>query len=232
MTATTATTANSASTASSTAAAAASSTSNKASVSSTLNTFLSLLTTQLKNQDPLKATDPNQFTQELIQINTLEQQVAGNTSLSSIDTKLSTLSSTTALSSGVGYIGHTVQATSTSAPLSSGSATWNYSLPTQSATTTLTVTDAGGNTVWTGVGDTTAGNHSFVWNGTETGGATAPSGSYTLNVNALDSSKNAVKPTISGKGVVTGVTSVSGVTQLVLGGSVTVPISSVTSIAQ
>ncbi len=233
MTATPATTANSPSTASSAASAAASTTKDKASVSSTLNAFLSLLTTQLKNQDPLHATDANQFTQELIQINTLEQQVAGNTSLSSIDGKLSTLSSTSALSSGVGYIGRTVKATSADSPLSSGgSATWTYNLPTQSASTTLTVTDTAGTTVWTGAGSTTAGNNSFVWDGTKTDGTKAPSGSYTLKVNALNSKQVAITPTISGQGVVTGVTSVSGATQLVLGGSVTVPISSVTSITQ
>ncbi|HEX2801368.1 MAG TPA: flagellar hook capping FlgD N-terminal domain-containing protein, partial [Phenylobacterium sp.] len=42
------------------------------------NTFLSLLTTQLKNQDPTAPLDSNQFTQQLVQMTGVEQQLNSN----------------------------------------------------------------------------------------------------------------------------------------------------------
>lgn len=49
-----------------------------ASVANNYQTFLSLLTTQLKNQDPLSPLDTNQFTQQLTQMTGVEQQLLSN----------------------------------------------------------------------------------------------------------------------------------------------------------
>src|SRR6476660_9854864 len=45
------------------------------------NTFLSLLTTQLKNQDPTKAMDTQEMTNQLVQFASVEQQIGVNTNL-------------------------------------------------------------------------------------------------------------------------------------------------------
>ncbi len=45
--------------------------------------FLTLLTTQLKNQNPLEPLDTNQFTQQLVQFASVEQQIKSNTTLAS-----------------------------------------------------------------------------------------------------------------------------------------------------
>ena len=50
-------------------------------------TFLSLLTTQLKNQDPLSPLDTNQFTQQLTQMTGVEQQLLSNQLLQSLVTQ-------------------------------------------------------------------------------------------------------------------------------------------------
>src|SRR6187431_2602810 len=42
------------------------------------DTFLRLLTTQLKNQNPLDPLDTNQFTQQLVQFTGVEQQLKTN----------------------------------------------------------------------------------------------------------------------------------------------------------
>jgi flagellar basal-body rod modification protein FlgD len=47
----------------------------------TSSQFLSLLTTQLQNQDPLNPTDPNQFTQEMVEYGALSQQIDTNAKL-------------------------------------------------------------------------------------------------------------------------------------------------------
>jgi flagellar hook assembly protein FlgD len=49
-----------------------------ASVASNYQTFLSLLTTQLKNQDPTSPLDTNQFTAQLTQMTGVEQQLMSN----------------------------------------------------------------------------------------------------------------------------------------------------------
>ena len=48
------------------------------------NTFLTLLTTQLQNQDPLDPLDTNQFTQQLVEFASVEQQVDMNTNLQTL----------------------------------------------------------------------------------------------------------------------------------------------------
>src|SRR5215475_4984650 len=50
----------------------------RARLAENFDTFLSLLTTQLKNQDPLSPLDTNQFTQQLTQMTGVEQQLLGN----------------------------------------------------------------------------------------------------------------------------------------------------------
>ena len=76
------------------------SSSSQAQLGLTSNQFLSLLTTQLQNQNPLNPTDPNQFTSEMVQYAGLSEQIdtnskldAANTSLSSILTQVSLLAS-------------------------------------------------------------------------------------------------------------------------------------------
>ncbi|RAK59601.1 flagellar hook capping protein [Phenylobacterium hankyongense] len=66
-------------------------TSSSASASLTSNQFLSLLTTQLQNQDPLNPTDPNQFTAEMVQYGSLSQQIDTNTKLDALSTTMSSI---------------------------------------------------------------------------------------------------------------------------------------------
>lgn len=66
-------------------------------------TFLSLLTTQLKNQDPLSPVDTNQFTQQITQMTGVEQQLLSNQLLQQ-------LVSSQGLPQAVGMIGKTITA--------------------------------------------------------------------------------------------------------------------------
>src|SRR5215470_14788285 len=53
-------------------------------LSSNFDTFLTLLTTQLQNQDPLQPMDSNQFTQQLVEFSQVEQQINSNKNLESL----------------------------------------------------------------------------------------------------------------------------------------------------
>jgi flagellar basal-body rod modification protein FlgD len=195
------------------------------SASAAYNTFLTLLTTQLQNQDPLNPTNTDTFTSEMIQLSGVEQQLATNNTLATISTNLSSITA----SSGLGYIGKTVTASGDTAPMQSGKADWTYDLGSAAANVTLAVKDSDGNTVYTTTGDPSSGSHSFSWDGTNSSGTTSTSGDYTLAVTATDASGNAVTTTTNLIGTVTGVDTSSGSTELQLG-DINVPLTNVTTL--
>src|ERR1700720_126620 len=91
------------------------------------NTFLTLLTTQLQNQDPLDPLDTNQFTQQLVEFASVEQQINMNTNLQSLITMQQTTEATSALQ----LVGSTITVGGNSATLSNATSTpAAWSLPT------------------------------------------------------------------------------------------------------
>jgi flagellar basal-body rod modification protein FlgD len=195
------------------------------SASAAYDTFLTLLTTQLQNQDPLNPTDTSQFTSEMIQLSGVEQELNINNTLDTMSSDLSSISA----SNGLGYIGKSVTATGSTIPLQDGSANWDYNLPSTASNVTLTVQDSSGNTVYSTTGNPAAGQHSFTWNGNNSSGTAEPAGDYTLQVAAVDGSGNAITTTTEIVGTVTGVDTSNGTTELQIG-DVTVPASNVTQL--
>lgn len=165
------------------------------------NTFLTLLTTQLQNQDPLSPLDTNQFTQQLVSFSEVEQQINTNNNLS----QLIQLQSAGQTIAAMPLVGQTIQYNSATAPLSGGQASFSYTLPSTAAQAALVVTDSNGNVVYTANGDPTAGTHSLNWNGQTASGQQLPDGNYTLQVVARTASNTSVPATITSSGKVTGV---------------------------
>ncbi|WP_445682450.1 flagellar hook assembly protein FlgD [Radicibacter daui] len=198
---------------SSTSTTSSSSSSSSSSATDAYNTFLTLLTTELQNQNPVDPTDTTAFTNQLIALAGVEQQLITNSSLSTITDSLSSLTA----SNGVGYIGKTVTLEGDTTALQDGSANWSYDLDSTASDVTLTISDSDGNVVWTGSGDTSSGSHDLSWDGTGSDGTEYTSGDYTLTVSATDASGNDVDSTTYIKGKVTGVDSSSGTTELLIG---------------
>jgi flagellar basal-body rod modification protein FlgD len=179
------------------AAASSSSSSATASATSALNldftTYLKILTTQLQNQDPTNATDPNQFTQELIEMEQVQSQITNNSDLEA----LTNATSANGLATGVMYIGSYVRADTSSGEFSlqDSSAEIGYTLPEAAASTTITIEDSSGNVVATITGGTADGDNYVKWDGESTSGTTEADGAYTFTVNAVDSSGNTIKST-------------------------------------
>jgi len=208
-----------------TGSSSSSSSTSSSQVTSAYNTFITLLTSQLQHQDPLNPTNTDTFTQELIQLSGVEQQLTTNSTLSNINTDISTITQ----ANGLGYVGKTVTASGATAPLQSGKAQWDYTLNSSAQNVTLTVKDSSGNTVYSTSGNTSSGQHSFSWNGTTTGGSTNTSGDFTLSVAATDASGKSVSTSTSMVGQVTGVDTSTGSTELEVG-DIKVPIGNVTAI--
>jgi flagellar basal-body rod modification protein FlgD len=156
----------------------------RATIAENFSTFLQLLTTQLKNQNPLEPLDTNQFTQQLVQFAQVEQQMKQNDQLSQIIGIEKSAQSTVALS----YVGHTVvvegQTTQLSLP---GVATWTMGV-TKPATATVTVKDSTGQTCYTGTFSVQPGQQNCTWDGKGNDGKQWPAGSYTLSATAKDAS--------------------------------------------
>jgi flagellar basal-body rod modification protein FlgD len=166
-------------------------------IASNFTTFLQLLTTQLQNQDPLDPLDTNQFTQQLVQFAQVEQQMKQNDQLSTLIALDKSAQSTVALT----YVGQTVVIDGSSAALTNGKAGWllNVAKP---ATVTITLTDATGQTAYSGTFSMNPGDQTFTWDGTGNDGRTWPAGSYKLTASAVDASGQPVAVTTQIEGIV------------------------------
>ncbi|HZQ15008.1 MAG TPA: flagellar hook capping FlgD N-terminal domain-containing protein [Pseudolabrys sp.] len=163
--------------------AAAASNANSPEIASNFTEFLQLLTTQLKNQDPLSPLDTNQFTQQLVEFSQVEQQMKTNDSLSALVSLQKAAQSTEALS----LVGATVVVNGANARLDTSGATWTLNA-TKPATATITIADSTGQTAYTGTYAVGSGAQNFTWDGHGNDGRLWPPGTYTLTATAVDAS--------------------------------------------
>jgi flagellar basal-body rod modification protein FlgD len=189
------------------------------------NTFLTLLTTQLKNQDPLSPLDTNQFTQQLVSFSQVEQAIDTNKNLQS----LIALQNSSETISALPLVGRTIEYSDSTAPLSNGQATFSYTLPGNAAAGTLAVVDANGKVVFSQSIETAAGRHAFTWNGKTAAGGTAADGDYSLKIVAADARGQPIAASITAVGQVSGVSVVNNAATLNVGG-VSVPMSELLNI--
>ncbi len=177
------------------------------------DTFLTLLTTQLKNQDPLSPMDTNEFTQQIVSFTEVEQSIATNRNLENMIALQLASSQGTAVS----YLGKTVTMDGDATSLKNGAAQWNYDLLSNAADTQLVVSDTTGRVVYTTTGEISAGSHSFVWDGKDNAGNDLPEDAYVLQVTAIDDDGEAMDTHTSVTGLVTGIDLVGNQPTLRLG---------------
>ncbi|MBK8085375.1 MAG: flagellar hook assembly protein FlgD [Devosia sp.] len=196
----------------------------RATIAQNFDTFLQLLTTQLRNQNPLDPLDTNQFTQQLVQFSGVEQQLKTNDFLEAM--MLSTQNANN--SQAVSYIGKMVTASGVRSELVDGAATWHFAVD-KPATITATVQDASGNTVYTKAGTVAKGESVFNWDGVGTDGKQKPDGTYSVQVEARDADGNLISVATEMTGEVTGI-DFSGSEPVLIVGGARVNLSSVQSV--
>ncbi|MBI3451721.1 MAG: flagellar hook assembly protein FlgD [Rhodospirillales bacterium] len=199
----------------------------QASFGNNFDSFLQLLTTQLKNQDPLSPLNATEFTTQLVQFSGVEQSIRQNRNLEA----LITLQKDSQYASAVGYLGKTIEAKGDKASLANGRADFNYTLDGPAAKTTLKIVNESGQVVRTIAGETTSGPHSFTWDGRNDSGVREADGTYRIVVTAADSNNQPVSATTKIVGKVTDVGMVNGTIVLTVGTS-KIPLSEVTAVRE
>ncbi|MBE6453021.1 MAG: flagellar hook assembly protein FlgD [Alphaproteobacteria bacterium] len=193
-------------------------------LSADMNTFLTLLTTQLKYQDPMDPMDTAEFTNQLVQYSSVEQAIQTN---SKLDTLLNlTISNLGA--QAISYIGKTAQVLGDVMPLEGGKAKATYTLSKDVLSTTITVKDMSGKVVYTEEGNVISGTHEFVWNGKDSNGNQLEDGAYQIIVSPKVGNGDAsasVTTTVFGR--VSGVASDDNGVYIGLGDAVTANLSDI-----
>ncbi len=166
--------------------------------------FLSLLTTQLKNQNPMKPMDSKKFTDQLVKFSGVEQQISTNEKLDKL------IAQTEGDESGggsdaIGYLDKIVQYAGNSIEKQAGDTPLGYKLSSDASNVRLELKDDQGRVVRTfNPQETSKGRHEVTWDGTNRQGQEAPAGTYTLNVLAQGKDGQAIEASAEAVGRVRG----------------------------
>ena len=196
-------------------------------VADNFDSFLQLLTTQLKNQNPLEPMDTNEFTNQLVQFSSVEQSVKTNTNLEKL-LEMTASNSSTAM---VGYIGKEVVADGAETRLENGTATWNYELAQPASEAAITIRDAAGRIIFNESRALPAGKSTYEWNGRDNNGVQVPAGAYAITIDTRDATGKPIKVSTGVSGTVKSV-DMSGSEPLLSVDGVTVKLSSIREIRQ
>jgi flagellar basal-body rod modification protein FlgD len=162
------------------------------------DSFLKILTAQLRSQDPLAPLDANQFTQQLVQFSAVEQAIKTNASLA----ELVAQGRAEPLGRGLDLLGAEVVAAGATVRLGDGEpARFHYRVAEPAAALMLRIRDEAGNVVWQGSGAGSVGLHEVAWRGVDAAGRRLPDGHYRLEAEATGAggAPVAIETTISGR---------------------------------
>src|ERR1700712_3731419 len=194
------------------------------SIAGNFNSFLTMLTTQLQNQDPSSPMSSDTFTSELATFAGVQQQVNTNTNLST----LISLNQDSQVTADTSLVGEKATFTGTQMPLQSGKGSISFTTPSAEPIA-IAITNASGNVVRTVQATSAAGSNNWDWDGKDDAGNTLADGAYGVAVETQDASGNTSGVAFSGTGTVTGVSkSTTGVSLQM--GAESVDMTNVTSI--
>ena len=178
------------------------------------NTFLTLLTTQLQNQDPLEPTDTNEFTRQLVSFAGVEQQIQANQKLDN----LADLTAFNQVNAAVDFIGREATIAGNTGRHDGSGIDFAYELPKAADTARVEVLDSSGDVVFSENAPTGAGGHDFPWPGLTNSGVLAEPGQYSFRVVARDNEGGAISTNTFVTGPVTEVTTSGGQPSLTVAG--------------
>ena len=189
------------------------------------DTFLTLLTTQLQNQDPLAPLDTEKFTEQLVQFSAVEQSIQTNEYLEA----LIGLQTSSANETALAMVGKHASVDSNVSALGDSPAQWTYALPSDTASATALIRDANGAIIAEFDVAANAGAHAVNWNGKTASGQRASDGVYSLEIAAINASGVTVPASIQSTGAVSAATFNGDAPAIEIGGQL-FPVSLVTRV--
>ena len=142
------------------------------------NRFLTLLTTQLRNQDPMNPLDNADLTMQLAQMSTVD-------GIERLNRLVQSLMESKDLTDSTAMIGRGVLVEGKGLGLTEAGAIGGFELNMPADKVTITVYDASGQVVTKlEFSDVTAGSHNYIWDGLAADGSEAAKGMYTVGVAA------------------------------------------------
>lgn len=176
--------------------------------------FLTLLTTQLQNQDPLSPMDSTEFTNQLVQFSQVEQAINQNQKLDDmLALQLGSISSV-----ALGYVGLDVSYRGSEFAFDGQDPVKiNYSLGEDAYSAKINVFDERGSLVYTADAPKSSGSHEITWDGSHMGGGFVEEGTYSVSVDAFDPEDNLIDTATVVSGRVRGIESQNGVIYLLVG---------------
>ena len=198
----------------------------KSTLAADFDAFLLLLTTQLKHQDPLSPLEPTEFTSQLVQFASVEQQITANENLE----KLIGIQNASLASSIIGFVGTDIEYEGSELPLQNGQGKFTYDLSKNAKNVIITITDSAGTVVLTKAGERTPGLHEIDWDGKDMSGIPVSDGAYRVSVTPIGFDDEPITTNVHVFGHVTGVSLANG-TKLDAG-DVQIPLEKVISITE
>jgi flagellar basal-body rod modification protein FlgD len=195
-----------------------------ASLASNFQDFLKMLMTQLKNQDPTSPMDTNQFTSELVQFASVQQQIDTNASMA----QLIQLGQSGQVLQSANIVGHKVALNSNSIMLQNGAGGINFTAPA-AGPVAIGIYGSNGAQLYSTVVNAAKGSNTWTWNGQTGNGTQLPDGSYRVQVATSGSGGAATSVPFTVQGTVTGVNQ-SGNGLALQFGSISVPFSDLASL--
>lgn len=156
--------------------------------------FMTLLVTQMRNQDPLNPLDNAQVTSQLAQLSTVTGIDKLNATVQALMGSYQTSQSLQATS----MIGHGVFVPGSGVTLADGKAVLGVELADPADNVQISILNASGQTVHTiDLGAQKAGVLPLAWDGATDSGTTAPDGQYTFQAKAVRGTEKATATALS-----------------------------------
>jgi flagellar basal-body rod modification protein FlgD len=174
--------------------------------------FLQMLMTQLKNQDPTSPMDSGQFTTELVQFAGVEQQINTNSNL----TQLIQATQGNSLIQASQLVGKQVEVTSNALSLQNGAAGISFTAAA-AGPTAISIVNSAGQQVYSATVNAVPGVNNVSWAGQSLAGTTEPDGVYGVSVAAVGAGGSATPLPVTITGTVTSVQGQGSAVQLQLG---------------
>jgi len=190
------------------------------------DSFLQLLTQQLQNQDPLEPLNSTEFTAQLVQFATVEQNVNQNLTLE----KMLEVQQANQAVSATGFLGAQVEVFGDQLDFKGEPVKFGYELAADASELTVNIKNAAGAIVRTLEGELGSGAHKLVWDGQNENGLEVAPGLYTIDVIARDAAGERIDASTTVSGVVDSVAARDGSVVINIGAA-SFPVSDVVSVS-